>query len=217
MGRRKQRKQSFKTIVCDPPWPYKKGWLWQRQVSRSRSKYPVLSVDEICELPIQTIQQPSGYLWLWIPTYHVLQGDHIKVCAAWGYRPVGQLIWVKTKKFGTAIISACDWRGLLRMGLGYYLRNAHEVCVLAVRGSGNELRDRGIPSVLFAPLQGHSEKPPEFYELVEKACRGPYADLFARKNGKHTYPRDEMWTPWGKGSGDPFNWGYRPKRWMSLK
>lgn len=214
----------FRTIVCDPPWPYEKGWLWQRQVSRSREHYPTLTVEQICKLPVPEVAMKNGYLWLWCPTHHVNKGDHVKVCEAWGYRPVGQLVWVKTVKLSVArprgvyrLVRAqpsatkarpiLDLQEALRIGLGYYLRNAHETAILAVRGKNNKLKRRDMPSVIFAPPEGHSVKPTKFYSEVIRVCRGPWLDLFAR-NGHR-----DRWIEWGHGVGDPLGWGFKPEKW----
>ena len=41
---------------------------------------------------------------------------------------------------------------------------------------------------LDAPVRGHSQKPPEFYDFVESLCPAPrYADLFSR------YRHNDKW------------------------
>jgi N6-adenosine-specific RNA methylase IME4 len=36
-------------------------------------------------------------------------------------------------------------------------------------------------TLILAPVRGHSQKPDEFYEFVEKLCPAPrYAELFSR-------------------------------------
>ena len=47
-------------------------------------------------------------------------------------------------------------------------------------------------TVLFAPMRAHSQKPHEFYDLVERLCPAPaYLDLFSR------HQHNSKWTCWG--------------------
>ncbi|GAH81726.1 unnamed protein product, partial [marine sediment metagenome] len=48
--------KKYQIIYVDPPWQYKKN-LWQRQQSLASSHYDSMSIEEICNLPIQTIAQ----------------------------------------------------------------------------------------------------------------------------------------------------------------
>jgi N6-adenosine-specific RNA methylase IME4 len=66
------------------------------------------------------------------------------------------------------------------MGMGHYVRGSHETCILATRGRF-KVRSRAVRSVFEARRGRHSEKPDEFYALVEELADGPYAELFARR------------------------------------
>lgn len=124
------------------------------------------------------------WLFLWC-THNHKQDAHL-VAKAWGfdrYRSEG--IWVKLSRKGT-----------VRIVGGHTLRQAHESFLLFSRGKPKR-NDRGVPSVLmaegFRKPDGrilHSGKPEEFYELVERFCSGPYAEMFARR------PRDG-WDSYG--------------------
>ena len=46
------------------------------------------------------------------------------------------------------------------------------------------------PNVCVLPIQDHSHKPEEFYDIVERVSPGPYLELFARR-------RRHGWTAWG--------------------
>jgi len=66
------------------------------------------------------------------------------------------------------------------MGCGDWLRGQTEHCIMAVRGKPVVTLTNQTIS-LHAPVRAHSEKPPEFYHLVESLCPAPrYAELFAR-------------------------------------
>jgi len=74
-----------------------------------------------------------------------------------------------------------------RMGAGDWLRGQTEQCVMAIRGKPT-VTLTSQTTLLPAPVRGHSEKPGEFYDLVEGLCPAPrYADLFSR------YRHNEKW------------------------
>ena len=89
----------------------------------------------------------------------------MKVIAAWGFRYVSQMVWVKDK-----------------IGLGVFFRTKHETLIFAMKGRvpAPPPKDRP-PSVLFAPRRKHSQKPDEVYEMIEKMYPElPKIELFAR-------------------------------------
>jgi N6-adenosine-specific RNA methylase IME4 len=67
-----------------------------------------------------------------------------------------------------------------KMGYGDWLRCQTEQCLLAVRGRP-VVQLSNQTTLLRAPMRAHSQKPDEFYELVEQLCPAPrYASLFHR-------------------------------------
>ena len=67
-----------------------------------------------------------------------------------------------------------------KIGIGKWLRAQTEHCILAVRGKPL-FTGESSSTLLLAKRGGHSEKPEEFYKLVEKTCHGRKLDYFARK------------------------------------
>jgi hypothetical protein len=99
----------------------------------------------------------------------------------------------KRREDCAAAIRPCPWGGCefnlavdirqrkVRILLGHYVRASHETCIIAARpGAASTILRHDIPSVLFAPLGRHSEKPAAFYKLVEALAPGPYLELFGR-------------------------------------
>lgn len=77
------------------------------------------------------------------------------------------------------------------MGMGYYTRSNSEPCLLGVRGKPPKPFDRGILSLIYAPVREHSRKPDEQYGKIERLYpQGPYLEMFARR------PRPG-WQVWG--------------------
>ena len=100
-------------------------------------------------------------MWLWVVNQHIDWG--YAVARAWGFEPINMLTWAKPG-----------------MGVGRFQCNTEHVLVCR-KGTR-----QGNP---FGPTHGtwfnwprgrHSEKPEEFYRLVETVSPGPYLEMFAR-------------------------------------
>jgi N6-adenosine-specific RNA methylase IME4 len=120
-----------------------------------------MSVNEIKALPVGGLAAPDAILWLWTTNAHL--ADAFDVLRAWGFCYKTMLTWGKSR-FGTG-----DW-----------LRGQTEHCLLGVRGRPR-VRLTNQSTLLLAPARGHSQKPQEFYELVEGLCPGAKVELFARR------------------------------------
>lgn len=105
--------------------------------------------------------------------------DAYIVLNSWGFVPKAELVWVKAT-------GAPNTRRL-QMGMGHYTRGAHETCIIAVKGAGIEPASHSERSVFFAPRTGHSTKPEEFYQIVERMYpmsvpfEYDHVELFARR------------------------------------
>ena len=51
----------YRTILADPPW----GTASQRGRWGAGRHYPLMSVADICALPVQGLVAPDAHLWLW--------------------------------------------------------------------------------------------------------------------------------------------------------
>ena len=180
---------TFSVTTMDPCWDEKGGGKIKRGADKH---YGVMKPPDI----LAAILRSDA----WRPAE-----DHVLVCwttmssleksmwliGALGHRYVTHGVWVKTK---------VDLVGTnLDIGIGQYLRGAHELFIIATKGSGFNVKtaDRSIPSVLFArsPRRGgkrvHSRKPIEFTEMIERRFRGPYLEMFARQGDR------PGWAYWG--------------------
>ena len=148
----------FNVIVADPPWEF--PGEYDPDGFRSIGDYPTMSIEEIKVIKLPA--EDDCVLWLWAIDRFLKEA--MEVIEAWGFERKNTLIWVKDK-----------------FGCGKWLRNQHEYCFLAVKGKP-VFHGENIPSILHAVRRKHSEKPDEFYKVVEKAS--PYKaklDYFARK------------------------------------
>lgn len=155
----------FRVVVADPCWQFDDKLPGP---GRGASKhYTTLPARDIEALRIPPVAD-DALLFLW--RVASMQEEALRVARAWGFRPVSEIVWVKVKADGTP-----------RMGMGRYVRNAHETALVCTRGSGASLiRSHSVPSVFSAPRGVHSAKPQAFFDIVEALAAGPYVELFAR-------------------------------------
>ena len=147
------------------------------------SRYPTMSLDEICDLPVEAIVKDPAHLYLWVP--NALLPEGLKVMENWGFKYKSNIIWYKIRKDG----------GPDRRGVGFYFRNVTEVLLFGVRGkSARTLAPgRSQENILSTRKREHSRKPDEQYDLIERCSFGDRLELFARG------PR-KGWTVWGNQS-----------------
>jgi N6-adenosine-specific RNA methylase IME4 len=80
-----------------------------------------------------------------------------------------------------------------QIGLGWWVRNQHEMLLIATKGSpGVPIGKNRVGSVQTYPRTRHSAKPIEFYDIIDKMF--PYLtdrlEMFARNTR-------EGWISWG--------------------
>jgi N6-adenosine-specific RNA methylase IME4 len=149
-----------RVIVADPPWAARVRI--DDPSRRGTSPYPTMSVEQICALPVRSIAHDDSILWLW--TTNGDMRNAFTVLDSWGFEQKTILTWVKD-----------------RMGTGEWLRGQTEHCLMATRGRPI-VHLTNQTTVLHAPAGRHSEKPDEFYKLVERLSPAPqYCELFARR------------------------------------
>lgn len=159
---------TFRTICADPPWRFSDSQGGYGD-GLAEDQYVSMPTDEIAAMPVADLAAPDSHLYLWTPVTKV--PDALAVCAAWGFEYKGLLTWAKPG-----------------LGLGTWWRMRTEHVVFGVRGRLPTTPN--LANFFEAPRRRHSQKPDEFFELVEKASPGPYLELFARRQ------RAE-WTCWG--------------------
>lgn len=157
----------FATFCVDAPWEHEGR---DGKVS-AEWHYPTMSVDDIAALPVPELAMPDSFLFLW--AVNNLLPDAFEVARRWGFEYKTNFAWVKPQS-----------------NVGTYFRCAHELLLVAVRGNPGGFRDQSLRSWQEKPRGVHSEKPGEFRMMIERACVGPYLELFARH-------KTEGWTSWG--------------------
>ncbi|MBM3898360.1 MAG: S-adenosylmethionine-binding protein [Thaumarchaeota archaeon] len=173
----------FSTILIDPPWFFNNRTGKVGPEHKRLYRYPIMTMDEILDLPIPEFVAPKCHLYLWVPNALVSEG--LQVMNHWGFTYKTNLIWYKTRKDG----------GPDRRGVGFYFRNVTEMVLFGIKGPNNEpvFRTRkpwNIPNIMIEPKRNHSRKPDILYKIIERCSYPPYLELFAR------YKR-HGWTQWG--------------------
>jgi N6-adenosine-specific RNA methylase IME4 len=154
------------------------------KASRIRPKYSTMTLEELGNLPVESLAADKALLFLW--TTPSFTEAAYWLCRRWGFVPKAQLIWVKGRIFDPETSPPSL---LLQIGMGSYTRNAHELVIVGSRGGATGI-DRSIPSVFLAERSKHSQKPDELLGHVERLAPGPYLELFARRDR-------EGWASWG--------------------
>ena len=162
----------YGTIYADPPWKY--GNLSTRNSTEKVGYDGDLSITEICNLrvsgvPVAEIGTADSHLHLW--TTNAFLFDARSVMEAWGYEYRSCFVWVKPQ-----------------LGMGNYWRVSHEFLLFGKRGDA-KFRSHSEKSWRELSRRGHSAKPEEVAELVERVSPGPYLELFARRDR----PRWHVW------------------------
>ena len=183
---------AFRCIVADPPWKVKAGrdlggyvvedgkqvWDATHQAARDL-KYPAMTVEEICALPVAKLADENAHLYIWTINKYVEQT--YAVARAWGFEPSTMLVWAKTP-FGAGL------GGAYGISTEYVLFCRRGTLPAKGRVTGTwwnwkrPYNEAGKPQ--------HSAKPEAFQTMVESVSPGPYLELFARR-------KRHGWASWG--------------------
>lgn len=168
----------YDVILADPPWTFS-VWNAAKSDRHASHKYNLMSVDDICALPVSSITAENCALFLWATWPNIKEA--FRVIDAWGftYRTLAW-DWAKARKNGTGF----------HFGMGYYTRSNSEPCLLAVKGR-MAVQSHSVSSLLYAPIRAHSQKPDEQYEKIDALYPNTKRlEMFARQ-------RQEGWDVFG--------------------
>ena len=173
-------KQTFGTILVDPPWQFNNRTGKVAPEHKRLSRYRTMALAEIKALPVSQLAAETCHLYLWVP--NALLAEGLAVMEAWQFKYKTNLVWHKLRKDGGS-----DGRGV-----GFYFRNVTELLLFGVRGKNARTLEAGRRQVNYisSRKREHSRKPDEQYPLIEACSNGPYVELFARG-------AREGWASWG--------------------
>ena len=158
---------TFSVLLADPPWQF--GDKLPGPGRGAEKHYGTLSLAQLRVFPLPPLRFPC-LLFLW--RVAAMPEEALSVCRAWGFAPKSEIVWVKKTPTGKR-----------HFGMGRYVRAEHETCLIGARGPAHRLiGDRSIRSTFEAATGEHSQKPDEFYDLIERLAPGlPRVELFARR------------------------------------
>ncbi len=199
----------FGTVMADPPWRFQNRTGKIAPEHKRLARYPTMTLDDICELPVAELSEERAHCYLWVP--NALLPEGLRVLEAWGFEYKSNIVWEKIRKdFGP------DGRGV-----GFYFRNVTEILLFGTRGknvrtlppgrsqvnfmsslddSGSEFHSLDVlpdGDLLKTRKREHSRKPDEQYEIIESCSWGPYLELFGRG-------RRDGWAVWGNQAEDDY-------------
>ena len=161
----------YTVIYADPPWQY--GDERNHATGGAAAQYPLMSLSEICGIPVQRLTATDAVLFLWVTA--PLLAESMSVIDSWGFTYKTHLVWDKGRPF-----------------YGNYSHVQHELLCICTRGSCTPTDGAQLPkSVIAIPREQHSAKPHEFYEIIDELYpHGNRIELFARN-------RRDNWDAWG--------------------
>jgi len=152
-------------VVADPPWwPKLHANTIGRRFGAYRAGpqryYKLLTVDAIIALKPTTNRK--AHLWLWVINQHIDWG--YDVARAWGFEPQQMITWCKPA-----------------LGTGRFQCNSESVLVCRKGGPVDNAFGQTGGTHFTWPRRAHSQKPDEFFQLVEDVSPGPRLEMFARQ------------------------------------
>lgn len=163
----------YRTLVADPPWPYRTPGQFVEPVSDKNKADSVGRYGSMTMAHLKVLEPPAednAHLYLWTTNAFMVEAHDL--ARAWGFEPKTICTWTKVQHDDPSRVS---------MKMGYYFRGATEHFLFCVRGVLRLQSAEALPTAFLWPRLPHSRKPDAFYDLVEQASPGPYMELFARR------------------------------------
>ena len=181
--------KKYNIIYADPPWQYKRNGNHSAE-----SRYNVMSLDAIKNLPVNNIAEDNSHLYMWVTNPFISEG--LEVCKSWGFEYKTLITWVKTYKDGSPI-----------MGMGYYFRGSTEHIIFGVKGK-KLCNNKNTKNIFFNMQRQHSQKPDSVKDMIVN-CSGDLSriELFAREE-------TDGWDCWGNDT-KKFNKAYNQKSFLN--
>ena len=168
----------YDIIYADPPW-YFKTYSNKGNKRSAIQHYNCMSIDDIYNLPINSICNNDCILFLWV--VDPMLPEAMEVIKKWGFKfKTVAFTWVKENKKSEGYFT----------GLGYWTRANPEMCLLATKGKPKRI-SKAVRQLIISKRQEHSKKPDEIRDRIVKLCGNlPRIELFARQKVKG-------WDCWG--------------------
>jgi len=161
----------FNVIYADPAWPVGSIVLdkWESPID---DKYPVMTIEDIKNLPINNLAADNCSLFIW--TTHTFLPDCLDIIKEWGFKYNCLITWNK--------------------GSGWTQFGFHkmtEFLLFSYKGNINITQEgKAIPTLINENKTYHSKKPDSIRELIKNKTPDGRLELFARE-------KYDGWTAWG--------------------
>ena len=151
----------YDVIVIDPPWQMEKI---ERDVAPNQTSFDYPTMDEaaLTQLPVPTAD--DCHVWVWTTHKHLPMA--LRLLDAWGLKYVCTFTWHKPG-------------GFQPFGLPQY--NC-EFALYARKGTPQFVETKAFPVCFNAPRGAHSEKPQDFYDVLNRVTAGRRLDMFNRRH-----------------------------------
>jgi N6-adenosine-specific RNA methylase IME4 len=142
-------------IYLDPPWPHANYSAETGSDRSADNHYAPMTWAELEALGAKLPAAQDCMLIMWVPRPLIVAASALLIKWDWDQLRTTEMIWLKMR--GDKI-----WTGT-----GKRLRDQHESILIAVRGAVPPALPPW-PSVLIAPIGGHSEKPKALTEMIDR-------------------------------------------------
>jgi N6-adenosine-specific RNA methylase IME4 len=170
-------KGPFDVVLADPPWMY---YGDPNKMAAAAKHYRLMPDEEIFALPVRRLLAPRAVVFMWVTSTSIERA--FPCFRAWGLTFRGIAFdWVKTRADGTPMGARGIRPSIVKPITEQVLAasngepgNEDPTVELVLAGStvpkGRPLRlsDESIRQTVFAPVRGHSEKPSEVHERIER-------------------------------------------------
>ena len=147
----------YRIVYADPPWSYHK----QITGTMPQDHYKLMTLDDICNMPIKNISENNAVLFLWVVVPQIEEA--LQVIKSWGFKYKTHFVWDKVKH-----------------NMGHYSSVRHELLFICTKGSCQPDNLKLFDSVYSEERTEHSKKPDYFRNIITTLYLGNKIELFAR-------------------------------------
>jgi N6-adenosine-specific RNA methylase IME4 len=151
----------YDVIVIDPPWQMEKI---ERDVAPNQTSFDYPTMDEAALAQLEVPTADDCHVWVWTTHKHLPMA--LRLLDAWGLKYVCTFTWHKPG-------------GFQPFGLPQY--NC-EFALYARKGTPQFVETKAFPVCFNAPRGAHSEKPQDFYDVLNRVTAGRRLDMFNRRH-----------------------------------
>jgi len=178
--------KKYNIIYCDPAWSYNDKALAGNR--GAGCKYNVMTLEELKQLPVQSISESDSIMFMWVTMPKLLDGTCMEVMKSWDFIPkTCAFTWIKYYKNLKPF-----------MGMGRWTRANAELCILGTKGkpqrisaSIRQLIETYNGDIIQSIPERHSKKPNVARDRIVELCGDlPRIELFARETA-------DGWDSWG--------------------